>query len=816
MSQLAAFLKRPAWLLSSLGPWLRYLYLIRIQILVMLALVLMPVLARFTGARTLLLGAYDLANWKAAVAVGFCLVMLVRGVEAQKRLVDVHGLRRFGGPVLSRRGGFDQTWRYVGYVALLFNLLVIFAASEPVWHVLLQLLLGLPVGVGLGYLPVQKLGDWVHERFSLHRHLGKWLFSIFEGPVPGFIESERDDAAFGADNVILSQGHGMALGFGGLLLGVFFFIRESFVHPLVAVFLLMTVLSHVLGFAAFIVDRYRVPVIVYVIAFCGLMTLYSESDHFYPIMPLPAEKAASVPTPAEVLGKAAKDKSGIIIVTAAGGGIQSAAWVTEVLWQLGQRTTNPESFHDNVRLISGVSGGSVGALHYAHAFDSTSSQRFENAARAASKSSLSAATLGLVREDLIRTLAPWYYAMSNDILTDRCSLLQKAWEKNADESRYKMRKSLHCATLQKWGQEAAALKRPALIFNATITETGERMALSTVPRETRSLVLKEVADSYSGRGDFEFQDRYKADIQMTTAARLSATFPLVSAGARPAVVTDWAGKARVMPGPAHWDVFPKGGNMLHAVDGGYFENSGMVGALEWLENGLSELSKYQENGTMKREWQMPREILILELGAFAADKTRQEHVDKEVPPGGLLSDLISPLVTLANVRTSGQLAFSSIALKQFQQSWKARNVRVNHLRIEPDLSLAEEDDSSPREKKPPFFHIKADWRYAPLSWHLRETEKQVIREMATKVINKIIAEKAALPPEEAKLSPTALMQTQINRDAVLLIDQIHTMTAEVLAPEKADKKAVPLVLKTTADDPFSNQALLNRFVTPKP
>lgn len=794
LKHFAIFLQPAAWLFASLGPWVRYLYLIRVQLLVLMAALFMPLLAWKSGARTLLLGAYDLEKWYAAMAVGFCLVMLLRGLMAQKKLVDDYGLRRFGGPVLGHTGAFDIIWQGLGIAACLLNATLILAASQPELRLQFHLALGLLAGFSFYRIPVQYIGPNLKLSSNLRRRLGKWLFYIFKGPVPGFIESERDDEAFSEENVILSKGHGMALCFGLMLLAVFILMPASFINPLVAVFLLLAILSNALGFLAFVVDRYRVPVIVYVIAFCGLMTLYSESDHFYPIKPLSETLSPDRPSPASVLGKAAKEKRGIIIVTAAGGGIQSAAWVTEVLNQLGKASANPENFHRNIRLISGVSGGSVGALHYAHAFDSNVPERFQNAAQAAAASSLSAATLGLIREDLIRAIAPWYYAFRKDILSDRCSLLEKAWQKNGDSACFKMNKTFENATLHKWGQDAGTLTRPALIFNSTITETGERMALSTVPRSLETRAQEELHGSRINVGDFEFFDRYKADIQMTTAARLSATFPLVSAGARPAVVSDWGEKAQVRPGPKHRGVFPKGGNMLHAVDGGYFENSGMVGALEWLENGLTELSEAKRSSRLDPMWEMPQEILILELDAFAKDESRDNHVDKDVPPGGLLADLISPLVTLANVRNSGQSAFSNITLRQFQQSWKSQNVRVNHVRIKPAMNLVESST------KAPAFHIQADWKHAPLSWHLRETEKQAIHEMAGKVIAQVLVEKASLTPDETSHPVIYNILTGLSRDT------------SALTKEVPEKPFLPTE-QSRQIDPGSNRALLNHFTT---
>ncbi len=56
----------------------------------------------------------------------------------------------------------------------------------------------------------------------------------------------------------------------------------------------------------------------------------------------------------------------MLVVTAAGGGIQAAAWTTEVLAQLQAECdkTVPDQFANSISLVSGVSGGSVGLMFY--------------------------------------------------------------------------------------------------------------------------------------------------------------------------------------------------------------------------------------------------------------------------------------------------------------------------------------------------------------------------------------------------------------------------------------------------------------------
>ena len=68
--------------------------------------------------------------------------------------------------------------------------------------------------------------------------------------------------------------------------------------------------------------------------------------------------------PKYVVGGGSDDR--LIVVAASGGGIQAAAWTAQVL--SGLDTENDGNFGPKVRLISAVSGGSVGAMYFVDAY----------------------------------------------------------------------------------------------------------------------------------------------------------------------------------------------------------------------------------------------------------------------------------------------------------------------------------------------------------------------------------------------------------------------------------------------------------------
>src|SRR5262249_25011057 len=155
------------------------------------------------------------------------------------------------------------------------------------------------------------------------------------------------------------------------------------------------------------------------------------------------------------------------------------------------------------RLISAVSGGSVGALYVASAYRNGSLPEHDGLERAiarAEASSLAHVVWGLLYHDVFRPFYPHFD------YEDRGSALEEACQRDIDLS----------APVESWRNEVKSGLRPATILNVTISDSGERLLIGTAnPRES------------SGRRNFEelFPGE---DIELVTAARLSAAFAYVS------------------------------------------------------------------------------------------------------------------------------------------------------------------------------------------------------------------------------------------------------------------------------------------------
>ena len=162
-------------------------------------------------------------------------------------------------------------------------------------------------------------------------------------------------------------------------------------------------------------------------------------------------------------------------------------------------------------------------------------------------SSIDEISWGVLYPDLVRTIL----SVPLPVGWDRGRALEWAWLRH--DSHWDNRSGIE-EGLSDWREDAEKGDRPAVIFNTTITESGQRLPLATtdLPKGT------------PGRLNYDqlFTEGERKDIRILTAARLSASFPYVSPAAR----------ATEVEGP-----------QSHIVDGGYYDNYGISSLVEWLD-----------------------------------------------------------------------------------------------------------------------------------------------------------------------------------------------------------------------------------------
>jgi hypothetical protein len=355
---------------------------------------------------------------------------------------------------------------------------------------------------------------------------------------------------------------------------------------------------------------------------------------------------------------------------------------------------------------------------------------------AAEASSLGQATWGLAYPDLLRSWLPFGV---QDPYLDRAEKMERKWAYNASRRMGALGEPLKRCSLADWQRDVREGKRPAIIFNGTIVETGERLSFSTAP----------VRSSYGGQREFvSFGPKNELDPQLcpggdlliTTAARLSATFPVISPSARHRLGVGPNDNVGTRQPNADLLRSVTGKNALrHVVDGGYYENTGLGALVQWVDNGLTDLSEKKKPEYLKYSEYWPQSILVIQIDGFptpSADATGTRQ-PSDVMGQGTIFQIASPLAALYNVRGAGHTASATRAFEMLQKRWL--------LTDKPKL-----EGGDPVEPSPTCYiklvrftiplvtdsHTKKWWKpewpadpkQPPLSWHLRQTEKEGIEE----------------------------------------------------------------------------------------
>ena len=403
---------------------------------------------------------------------------------------------------------------------------------------------------------------------------------------------------------------------------------KTALNTLASLLLLILFVGWMLAALAFILDRYRFPVLPAALAFRFVLGLVScDTDHRFVHEGPPATFAV---TPREMLLCHPRP----ILVAASGGGIQAAAWMTSIMEKLRQ---DPQlEFKKRVALISAVSGGSVGAYLLGAQWDQPDWTKPRENAR---QTSLGRAAWALVGLDFFRPVVAWTG--------------YKNWDRGyALEQDLERRVAAPVAdTLAGWSQRAAESKLPVFLFNTTVVETGGPVAFATGEfpsaefenNHRNPLASKHV--SLSERRFFAAQckDLNAGDVHVATAARLSATFPYVSPAARP------DGKFSDCN--------------YHFVDGGYYDNYGLVSLLQWLDDGLESMTEVERNHVG------PITIVVIR---GRVDEGRMPAREWSFTDQGN-----APISAFLAMRSYGQWAGGSGALRLVKEKWRQRNVAIS-------------------------------------------------------------------------------------------------------------------------------------------
>ena len=363
-----------------------------------------------------------------------------------------------------------------------------------------------------------------------------------------------------------------------------------------------------------------------------------------------------------VVGGRWKDrKPKLVIVTVSGGGIRASVWTSVVLRKL-EATLGPD-FPYHIRLITGASGGMVAGSYYATSLARPPDNMFQGGTATfadlhgtgidefvnrMATDQLDAVAGRMLFADLPGTLSPF------ERKNDRGRTLEQTWIRWTGGKESPLGRSL-----QSYAADERMGWRPSMVYTPMMVEDGRRLLISNLDmafatRNVGGLLLepssRKIERPTIQGGDFDLSIHEEDDVfslsaveffrlfpeahdfQVTTAVRMSASFPWVS----PAINLPTLPPRRV-------------------VDAAYYDNYGVNLAALWL----SKMSSWLEANTSgvlvvqvrDRVSQGARtEIDFDRLGAddSVLDRLVWHGGSKVIGPG--LQALSTPLIGVTNAR----------------------------------------------------------------------------------------------------------------------------------------------------------------------
>lgn len=446
------------------------------------------------------------------------------------------------------------------------------------------------------------------------------------------------------ENGVLSLDHysaSISTSLGFVLLAISTFCSNptpggaSPIPTLAYLYLIILFFIWVFGFLVFHLRRPRLSALLPIVCALVFDACWGLNVHDFAIRPQPRAKEGL--TPVEVA--AANSQRNLVVVASSGGGIMAAGWTTLALQRMMQQ--RPQLVGE-LRLLSTISGASVGAAFYldhlafaAQPRDAAQrevllGQVFEKA----TASSLKPLAYGIAFRDLWRTLsggllAPW--------ASDRGNLLESYWQQAAVGSM--PRPTLHMGD-ERMLQAVRLGLLPAPIFSTTVMETGSRIMATPIDfTQTRARATL---------SDYLAPDAHTTiDINVFTAARLSATFPYVTPAAR----------AR---GEARGEALSKRAGH-HFIDGGYYDNYGIASLLDWLEPVLQK-RREQVGDTPLRFTR----VLIVQLAVPVAINPPAEQVEGA---NSAKAEFLGPAIGSFKVSYNAGAERNRLELQRFIAHW---------------------------------------------------------------------------------------------------------------------------------------------------
>lgn len=218
------------------------------------------------------------------------------------------------------------------------------------------------------------------------------------------------------------------------------------------------------------------------------------------------------------------EKPKLVLVMTSGGGLRSSLWTYEVMQHLD--SISNEQFSKHLHLITGASGGMIGAAYYR----SIQLEKQINKKFVVNKLQFSEN----VSKDLLNTLA--LSASVNDLFF-RISKFNIDGKEYSKDRAYSFEHQLHKNTnglmdkpLKYFEQFERQAKTPLLVLSPTIVNDGRRLIISSQSLNFMSHATgnDRLTKSYENIDLHNyFKDNTPQEMRLSTALRMSATFPYI-------------------------------------------------------------------------------------------------------------------------------------------------------------------------------------------------------------------------------------------------------------------------------------------------
>ncbi|MBS1832533.1 MAG: hypothetical protein JST65_07470, partial [Acidobacteria bacterium] len=388
-------------------PVFSYLMLSRVALAMWTVLVCFLPLAQTRSVGAYLIGMYDV-YWNGALLVGAATFLLAMAINVSANTIIRTAELRFGMKPIHpwlrepvrvfrsvRINKVYGIWRanlisgLLTLAAVLYFFSGLVGNSRDGWLAFAAAIAGFLAGFLVGYLVALYL-----TRFEKGDH-GWYVYLVRKFTPDGFVMPDGSSVPghqFSANAFLLSLFLYLALGFafrpGNTWAGIE-------LAALVSLLLLLTNLCWLLSGLSYLLDRWRFPLLPFILS---VAMVTGGNDHVFPVAD--CNNCEPARTAAEILDTANPAAQPRILVATSGGGILAATWTAKVL---GELTAGQPGFLPALRVISSVSGGSVGSMHYVHALRQNQFDKNKVFERAAS-SSLDAVAWGLAYYDSWRVV----------------------------------------------------------------------------------------------------------------------------------------------------------------------------------------------------------------------------------------------------------------------------------------------------------------------------------------------------------------------------------------------------------------------------